>query len=34
MWLTDEEFIDLARDLTAVFQERPANAPARGAGGA
>jgi DNA-binding transcriptional ArsR family regulator len=30
MWLTDEEFIDLLRDLTAVYQERLANAPGKG----
>ena len=30
MWLTDEEFMDLARDLTTVISERLANAPATG----
>jgi DNA-binding transcriptional ArsR family regulator len=30
MWLTDEEFIDFARELSAVFQERLANAPGKG----
>ena len=30
MWLTDEEFVDFARDLTAVFTERLAHAPGKG----
>jgi DNA-binding transcriptional ArsR family regulator len=30
MWLTDGEFLDLARDLNAVITERLANAPAQG----
>jgi DNA-binding transcriptional ArsR family regulator len=30
MWLSDGEFVDLIRDLTAVFQERLANAPGKG----
>jgi DNA-binding transcriptional ArsR family regulator len=30
MWLTDEEFLDLARDLNTVFQERLALAPGKG----
>jgi len=30
MWLTDEEFMDLARDLNAIIAERLANAPATG----
>jgi DNA-binding transcriptional ArsR family regulator len=30
MWLTDEEFIDLARDLAEVYLPRLANAPAEG----
>jgi hypothetical protein len=30
MWLTDEEFADLARDLAEVFLPRLANAPAKG----
>lgn len=30
MWLTDEEFIDLIREVTAVFSERLANAPGKG----
>ena len=30
MWLTDEEFIDFARDLTAVYLDRLANAPGKG----
>lgn len=29
MWLTDAEFTDLLRDVTAVFQPRLANAPAK-----
>jgi DNA-binding transcriptional ArsR family regulator len=30
MWLTDEEYIDLALELTAVYRERLANAPGKG----
>jgi len=30
MWLTDTEFAEFARDLTAVFQPRLANAPGKG----
>lgn len=30
MWLTDEEFIDFARDLSAVYLDRLANAPGKG----
>ena len=30
LWLTDEEFASLARDLRAVFQPRLANAPGNG----
>jgi DNA-binding transcriptional ArsR family regulator len=30
MWLTDEEFMDFARDLSAVYLERLANAPGKG----
>jgi len=30
MWLTDAEFAEFARDLTAVFQPRLANAPGKG----
>ena len=30
MWLTDDEYADLAREISAVFQERLANAPGKG----
>ena len=30
MWLTDEEFASLVRDLVEVFQPRLANAPGKG----
>jgi hypothetical protein len=30
MWLTDEEFIELAREVTALYQERLANPPRQG----
>jgi len=30
MWLTDEEFIDLAREVAEAFVERLANAPGKG----
>jgi hypothetical protein len=30
MWLTDEEFMEFARDLSAVYLDRLANAPGKG----
>jgi hypothetical protein len=30
MWLTDEEFASLVRDVVEVFQPRLANAPGKG----